>query len=186
MPQSRLFLPLVVLTIAALSYWLSGTQTDKAKDVSSTVQDNPDAFMEEVVTRVMDPEGLPRYELRSPRLTHYPLDNRTQMEQPRITLFRPHQGHWQLEAESATALQGDDELQLHGKVLIQRVGADQATELEIQTSELHVYPEQDMAETQALTTLSHATGKIQSQGMRAYFKEENLQLLSQVRGHYEP
>lgn len=183
--SQRLFLPLVVLAIAAFSYWLSGTQSDKARDKSPAAAYNPNAFMEGVITRVMDKNGLPRYELRSPRLTHYPQDNRTRMEQPQITLFRPDDRYWQLRADSATAFQGDDEILLQGQVLVQRPEATGSPGFELRTSELIVYPQLDRAETQALTTVHSASGELQAEGMRADFNTETVQLLSHVRGHYE-
>jgi lipopolysaccharide export system protein LptC len=185
MSLPRFFLPLLVLSIAGLSIWLLGTQKEQPKEARRAMQTNPDAYMEGVVSRVMDKEGRLRYELHTPRMVHYPLDDRTEIDRPHLTLFRPDERNWQVDAENATALRGDEEIQLHGEVWIRRAGDAQSPPLDIRTRELFVYPEQEFAKTREQAILTSPNGELRSQGMQAYFEEEKLQLLSQVRGRYE-
>jgi lipopolysaccharide export system protein LptC len=185
MSLPRFFLPLLVLSIAGLSVWLLGTQKEKPKEARRAEQTSPDAYMEGVVSRVMDKQGQLRYELHTPHMVHYPLDDRTEIAKPHLVLFRPHERDWQMDAEYATALQGNEEIQLHGNVWIRRAGDAQAPPLDIHTRELIVYPEREFAETREEAVLTSPNGELRSRGMQAYFEEEKLQLLSQVRGRYE-
>jgi len=58
-------------------------------------------------------------------------------------------------------------------------------EVEVFTRELRILSEQEYAETDQPTTIVHAYGRVDAVGMKVWFKQERLQLLSQVHGIYE-
>jgi lipopolysaccharide export system protein LptC len=189
MPQ-KLLLPLIVAVIAGLSAWLLSYERPEEKGAVATVTDTPDSFVEDVVSRTMDKQGYPRYELRALRLDHYRDDNRTEVQRPYLTVFRPGGRIWTVAADTGTALQNGDEILLHGQVVVrQPEDAAQpagAAEVEIRTREVVVWPQEEFAETDQPATLVHPEGRVQAVGLHAYFRQERLQLLSQVRGEYEP
>lgn len=188
MPQ-RLLLPLLVTVIAGLSYWLLSFELPEGITLAARSPDSPQSFMEGIRLRAMNEQGFPRFELQAAGMTRYADDKRTEVEQPFLTVFRPSGEVWTAQAESATAVNDDELITLHGAVVVRhpidpgRPEGD-AT-MEIRTRDLVVRPREEYAETKQLTTLVRPEGSVEAVGMKAYFPQERVQLLSQVRGTYE-
>ena len=185
----RYLVPLFATLLAGVSIWWLSSQ-EEAPPSPSARPDSPDFFMEGVTTRVMDAQGRPRYDLRAERVEHFTLGDRTEFDRPSIVLMRPDGRLWILEAERGSALKGDEEVRFLGRVLIRRplqaARPDSPAEVEIHTRDLRVLPGQEYAETEQQVQIIHPSGRTEARGMRVWFAEERVQLLSQVRGIYEP
>lgn len=188
MPQ-KLLLPLLVTVIAGLSYWLLSFELPEGATRVARAPDSPQSFMEGIQLRAMSEQGFPRFELQAAHMAHYAEDKRTEVEQPFLTVFRPSGQIWTVSAEGGTALNGDERVQLHGQVVVRKPVDPGLPEgdaaLEIRTRELTIHPHTEIAETDQLATLVRPEGSVQAVGMKAYFPQERVQLLSQVRGVYE-
>jgi lipopolysaccharide export system protein LptC len=179
------FVPLLVAAIAGLSYWLFSKQPVEKPLPLSRVQTAPDSFMENFSTLILDEQGQPHYELRAAHMAHYPDDDHSEFNTPHFTVHRPDGRRWEVWAEQGRAQNGAEQVLLSGEVLVQQ-RVDDSTRLEIRTRDLRVYPRDDYAETDEHTVIIRGEGRLQSEGLRADFRAGQLQLLSQVRGHYEP
>ena len=188
------FTPLLVSVLAGLSYWLFSEQP---KDKTHTVsRDNrsADTFMENFTTRILNAEGKPRYEVQAASMVHYPYDDHSEFTAPQFIVHQSDGGRWHITAEQGQAQDGTEQILLQGNVVITQQGKpdlqttdeEAAAKLELRTSELLIRPDEEYAETQQLATIRRGRGTLQSLGLRAYFGEERMQLLSQVVGRYEP
>ena len=188
MPQKLLF-PLLVAVIAGLSYWLLSFELPEGVTLVARTPDSPQSFMEDIRLRAMSEQGYPRFELQAARMTHYADDKRTEVEQPFLTVFRPSGEIWTVAAESGTALNEDEQVLLHGAVVVRHPTDPGRPEggatLEIRTRELVVRPREEFAQTDQFTTIVRPEGRVEAVGMKANFPQERVQLLSQVRGVYE-
>ena len=184
---------IIPLTIAGLA-WLSvqwqrdQTSTDPA-DATLARMETPDAYMEGVVSRRMDASGRPGHEMRATRATHFAQGDRSEFEAPFITVYRKDGSLWTIEAERGLATAGNDEVLLSGEVLMRRpldpAQPAGAAEIEVFTRELRILSDEEFAETDQPTTIVHRYGRVDAVGMKVWFKQERLQLLSQVNGVYE-
>jgi lipopolysaccharide export system protein LptC len=187
--SQKLLFPLLVTVIAGLSYWLLSFELPEGVTLVARSPDSPQSFMEGIRLRAMNEQGFPRFELQAAGMTRYADDKRTEVEQPFLIVFRPSGEVWTAQAESGTAINDDELVTLHGAVVVRhpidpgRPEGD-AT-LEIRTRDLVVRPREEFAETKQLTTLVRPEGRVEAVGMKAYFPQERVQLLSQVRGTYE-
>jgi lipopolysaccharide export system protein LptC len=188
MPQKLLF-PLLVTVIAGLSYWLLSFELPEGVTLVARSPDSPQSFMEDIRLRAMNEQGFPRFELQAASMVRYADDKRTDVEQPFLTVFRPNGEVWTAQAESGTAVNDDELVTLHGAVVVRHPTdpgrPEGAATLEIRTRELVVRPREEFAQTDQLTTLVRPEGRVEAVGMKAYFPQERVQLLSQVRGTYE-
>ncbi len=186
----KLTLPLVVAALAWLSAeWLWTQEAETPPPAPLAGVETPDAFMEGVVMRAMDDQGQPRYEMRAARAVHFARGDRTDFDAPFLTFFRPDGGLWTLAAERGEASGGDRDILLSGDVLMRRP-RDPArpagpAEVEVLTRELRILSAREYAETDQPTTIVHAYGRVDAVGMKVWFKQERLQLLSRVHGIYE-
>lgn len=183
----KILVPLLVMGIAGLSVWLFQGQPHKGKAVRAKLRNVPDAFMENFTSEILNKQGQPRYQLHASRMAHYADDDRSELANPQFIAFRPGGQRWTMVAESGEALEGTQRIMLKGAVTIQRQDAAQVpVSLEIRTRDVRIQPAKDTAESDQPTTIIHGKDTLEGVGLRANFRQGQLQLLSQVRGTYAP
>lgn len=89
---------------------------------------------------------------------------------------------WTADADLGELSHNGEQLDLAGDVLVR----DLIREAQISTDKLRIDLETNQVATDSPMTLHLPNGHTESVGMRANLSEERVQLLSQVRGHYEP
>jgi lipopolysaccharide export system protein LptC len=179
------FTPIVIAAIAGISVWLLSEQAPKKPRLIALDNTVPDAYMENFTTYVMGENGEPRHELRASYMAHFSFDNHSEFTAPQFIFYRPDKSQWVMSAERGTAKDGAEQIILHGKVRIfrrQLAAGDSA--LNIDTSELLIRPDDSYAETDQLITITSGEHSVQSNGLRAYFNDGRVELLSRVRGVY--
>jgi len=183
----KFFVPLLVTFVAGLSVWLFQGQPDKGPVVTPQTRDVPDSFMENFTTQVLDEQGRPQYQLRATHVAHYADDDRSEFTQPEFTAFRTDDQRWTAVAETGRAENGGEQVFLDGAVIIQRY-PDVAlpADLQIRTRDVRVRPADDYAETDQAATIVQGENTVKTIGLQVYFREGQMQLLSQVRGVYAP
>lgn len=179
------FTPIIIAAVAGLSVWLLSEQAPVKPQ--RIISDNkvPDAFMENVTTYLMDKTGMPKYEIQAGYVAHYSFDDHSEFTSPHVIFNAPDGRQWELTANNGTSMNGADQILFHGEVIMNRKQANsQKADLEIRTSELLVKPSSSYAETKQLITITLGKSTLQSNGIKAYFDQERVELLSRVRGVY--
>jgi len=181
------FIPLVLMFVAGFSVWLFQEQPDKGLVVTPQTQGVPDSFMENFTTQVLDEQGRPQYQLQATHMEHHADDNRSEFTQPQFTVFQPDGRLWIAVAEAGRAENGSEQVFLDGAVTIQRHPDLMApANLQIRTRDVRVRPADDYAETDQAADIVQNESTLRTVGLQVYFREEQVQLLSQVRGIYAP
>ncbi len=106
-----------------------------------------------------------------------------------VRLSQPHyignigaQRPWTAQAATGTLSQNGQQLQLRNQVLVE----DLIHEAQIRTEQLSIDLEQSIVSTDQPLSLKLPNGETRSVGMTADLQREKVELLSQVKGHYEP
>jgi lipopolysaccharide export system protein LptC len=107
-----------------------------------------------------------------------------ELSKPELTLFGEDAPPWHIVAEEGKAEDQGDRILLWGKVRIWQTDQDKLSEFT--TPFLIVEPERQYAETDKPVMITSAGSTTQAVGMKAYLKEDRIQLLSRVRGTHEP
>ena len=89
---------------------------------------------------------------------------------------------WTAEAEQGRLLPDGQNLQLQRDVVVR----DLIREAQIDTAVLHIDLESSRVHTESALSLTFKNGQTESLGMRASLSDERVELLDQVRGHYDP
>ncbi len=124
-----------LLFFTGLFWWLPNKLIEPAMQMTGAERTDPDYFIENFTVTAMDERGEPRYKLSARRLTHYPNDQQTRLDRPRLMQF---------DEETVTTadrgfISGDGKtLLMKGNVHVTRaqVGGDAGAE--ITTNELNV------------------------------------------------
>ncbi len=152
----------------------------------SSEKQHSDYFMEGVVSRQFDEKGQLTHVLRSPRIDHFEAAKRSAMQTPSIELIQAGGTPWTVTARNADADHGSDQLWLKEDVRLSRADAAGATTLQMETAQLKVDMTARVANTDTEVRFVSPGGFISGTGLRANFATEQLDLLANVKGHYEP
>lgn len=182
----------IVLMVVLLALYLSTDRDDIEVEsrTSELAAQEFDYFMADFETTRFLPGGHRHFHLSAQRLTHYPEPDHAILEQPRITIYREsgNDPPWRVRSVSARIAELPDEagqrIDFMGDVVITRQDGDGET-LSIYTQFLSVYPQTRSASTDDPVFITSAGGEIRSTGMRADLSGNHIELLADIRGHYD-
>jgi lipopolysaccharide export system protein LptC len=157
-----------------------------------TTKEFPHIFMEAVDMREFDLDGSLRYQLKTPLIRRYQVrveasaDDYTRFELPQIVFLGDEQTPaWYITAKLGRSDNNGDSLTLTSDVLAQQVSQSHGT-MSITTEELSLNTREQFAETTKAVTMRAAKGHVETLGMRVDIKKDHIELLSNVKGTYEP
>ncbi|WP_242404688.1 LPS export ABC transporter periplasmic protein LptC [Janthinobacterium agaricidamnosum] len=135
----------------------------------------------------MTPAGQPSYIVSGTRLTHYPLDDASEIDKPFVRkLSDSQQPPLDTHAERARIDQGNSRVQLFENVLIQRDASPTAKNLTLKTQQLTVFPDTDKMETALPVDMVLGTSHLTGVGMKADNAASQVEILHQLKIDYPP
>lgn len=185
MTYKTTFISLTLLTAALLA---TGTTflLFNAPVTVSAAQEQPDAYMENVVALMLDKQGKPKMKIVTPKMVHYKKNDATQLEAPSLTIYRQSPQPWYVTAHYAKAMHGIDHVDFWEEVTIHHSGDQRSPATLIATQKLTVYPAEQRAETTEDVTFTQPSIIVKGTGMRADMNTGEIHVLSQARGEYVP
>ncbi len=142
-----------------------------------------DGFIVNSITVEYDENGQLAHQLISKRTTHFPAVEKTMLDKPKMLIYRQQKAPIEVIAQQGEIGPDNQQIELHRDVRVTELVKDG---FRMETDYLRIEPDNDYAETDTPVTLLHKTGQMQSIGMQAYFAEDRLKLLNNVRGFHEP
>lgn len=185
--RARYWLPLFPLVgLLAVTYWLDQQVRPESNAGDGKLRHDPDAIMENFTAVRMNELGAPRSILVARKMLHYPDDDSTTLEAPRLTTLSPGRPAIHAVARNGLLSSGGEEVFLHQDVEVLREASAERAELTLQTEYLRVVPDRDWADTDRPVTIFDAGNTIHAVGLEMDNRERTLKLLSQVRSIHEP
>lgn len=187
LPDKRWTFRIVVLALLVVVGWLvldEDTHEPVAVDPDEA-EERPDYVMEAFTMNATDEGGRAIYRVASPRMEHFQGQDLWLMETPRITYFVDSGEPWHVRAERGRAWNNVEDVHLQGDVEIRRAGGADNLPANVDTSEVHLKPEERYAETDEPALYWRDGARVEAVGVRAYMDREILELLSDVRGRYD-
>lgn len=184
--RSRFLYYGTLLTLAALTAGVSWNILTALRQPATSAVDHYDAFAIDVVSTQFSDLGTKRYELSSPRLNHYKVNNLTHVDNPVLYLYNPEQESWLVTAQYATAFQGKSVIEFVNNVDISGAGTLHHKNTQLLTEKMSYYPDENSAHTSSPVTIVQPGSTIQAIGMDVAFNAGTITLLSKIRGSYNP
>ena len=183
----RYWLPLLpLLGLLGATYWLNQqAQPEPVKPDGSTRHD-PDSIVENFSAVKLNEQGTPYFIMSAAKMLHYPDDDSTALEAPRLNLLAEDSPPLLATAESGSISRKGDELLLQGGVEVLRVAGVEQDQLKLQTEFLSIIPDQDLASSDRAVTLTEAHTTVNAIGLELNNKTRTIKLLSKVRSEYVP
>lgn len=132
--------------------------------------------------------GLREYVVAAPRMEQLPEQLGTRVERPTLDWYQPdgQTREWRVQSERGWVAADNQVVRLEGEVVMTRLAESGKTPVTITTRDVLIRPTERYAETAAPARAVTPGGEMRAVGLRAFLNVEQLELLSEVRGVYEP
>lgn len=177
--------PLVLVAVlAVMSYWLERAVQGPGAPRDGSTRHDPDYIVQSLVARQFGPDGLIMHQLEAVRMLHYPDDDSTLLELPRLQRYAQNEMSMKISANRAYVSSEGKTVDFHDDVKAVRLATRERSELTMTTDHLHVVPDDDFARTERPVTIVDANTKATAVGLELDNKAKTLKLMSNVRGSY--
>lgn len=140
---------------------------DDAALPADALKTEPDYIVEKFSFVRMDPNGRPRYIIAGDKLTHRPIDDIAEVDQPVVNSLTPERAPMTMRARHARIDQTNSVIDLMGQVDIRRQATPKSEAMTLTTEALTLYTDEDRMETQQPFVLMVGGSRLSGVGMRA-------------------
>jgi lipopolysaccharide export system protein LptC len=183
----RSWLPLLpLLLLLGAAYWLNLQMESPASAARKNLRHDPDYIVENFTATTLDEQGKIRFVMSAKKMLHYPDDDTTQLELPRLESFDAQHPPMRMSALNGEISSKGDEVFLRNDVVIVRPAYTGMSELTINTNYLHIVPNEDIVNTDQPVTMVDARTTLNAVGMELDNKARTITFLSRVKSVYEP
>jgi lipopolysaccharide export system protein LptC len=174
-------LVLILALLLIVPFWLNQSPRAISPSQNSQLSRTPDYVVENFSAIRMDEAGVGRHVLLAKKMVHYPDDDSTDLEQPRLIDTQPGKPAMQVKADEARMTSSGEDIYLSGNVMVVRNAGNGRGETSMTTSLLHVIPDDDIARTDKPVVITETNSVIRAVGMEMSNRTGVTQLLSQVK-----
>ena len=177
---SALFPLSLLLTLAALTFWLRyATEMAESRHDGKNRHD-PDFIVSDGVLRKLDATGRLQYTLNSVEIRHYPDDDSTDMIKPHLVYLYPTRPTVTMRAERGHSNADGQQVDLYGDVQISRAATAKDPEMIGYTPELTVFPDDEKAFTKSPVLITKGQSWLKGVGMQIDGRAQTYVLESQA------
>lgn len=180
---SHLFPLLLLAVLAGLTFWLDQA-VQPGPSGNGMERHDPDYIVEKIVAHRMDAKGDVKHTLYAERMTHYPDDDSTHLESPRFLSNTSGRAPMSITSRTARVSSGGEHVYFETDVRATRAAYDDHSEMVMETSFLHVTPDEHVARTDRPVTVTDAHTVAHAIGLELNSEARTVKFLSQFRGTY--
>lgn len=152
------------------------SRTNESQQADTTIQ--------QLALSVFDSEGLLKYTLESPELSHFDNQEKTALQQPRIHLYQQDKNPWSISAQQGL-IQDGDIITLQGDVLIKGKQEKSQSDIDVRTDTLTLLATEKLAKTNSRVHIVAQNSHLDATGLQADLLNDTLTLPAQVQGTYQ-
>jgi lipopolysaccharide export system protein LptC len=183
---TRLFPLVLMLALAALSFWLERTVREEEGAHPSLRRHDPDYIVDKLTYTRFNAQGMVESTLAAAKMLHYPDDDSTDLVAPRMVQTKPDEPRVTLTADRGTLSQDGEEVFLYDNVLMVREGGPDRSETRMRTSFMHVVRAGSVIRTDREVVVTEKDRELSGRGMEYHNDSQELFLRERVRGRYGP
>ena len=182
--QTRLFPLLLVLSLALLSFWLERTsRTEQAHP--SLRRHDPDYLAHNFSIVRYGAIGTPESVLSARKMVHFPDDDSTDLDTPRVVQTKAGEAPLTLTADRGALSQDGEDTFLYDNVLLVRSAIPQVPEMRMETSFLHIVRARSLFRTDREIAIREEGRYLTGRGLEYSNESRVLELHARVRGRFE-
>lgn len=183
-------MPLLVALAAGLalgSFWLLEVSR-KAAETSApgAARSAPDYYIDNFTFTRMSESGQPLYRISGDKLTHYPLDDSSEITHPLLHRLDKDKPPMTIHADRARIEDDNSKIHMYGDVNVDRPATPMAKYFHLQSEYLLVLPDEDVVQTDRPVRLVLDKSRLNGVGMYANNATREFRLNQRVQGTYPP
>jgi lipopolysaccharide export system protein LptC len=183
-------LPLaILLLLAMLTFWLDRTVELNAVRTAGPVTHEPDYVVDGFSIKRLSENGDPRYQLTSSRMTHYPDDDSSHLDFPKLVQANPGKPETRVTAKRGIVSADGKEVRLFEGVELFKAGEKSShastEDIRVRTEYLRVVPDDDRADTPERVLIEQGKTILAGTGMVFDNRYRRIELQSGVAGTFE-
>ncbi len=183
---SSAMLPLgILLVLAALTFWLRYVTDFTEKPGDGKLRHDPDFIVNGATLRKIGESGSLEYTLIADEIRHYPDDDTTRMDRPKLVYLQPTKPPVTISAVHGVMGPKGERVDLSEQVEVRRAGSDKNPPLLVETAELTVFTSEEKASTKSHVLITQGNSWVQGVGMQVDNKLQTYLLESRVSGEIE-
>jgi len=186
LPATRLFPLLLMLALAALTFWLELVVREEEGIRRPPRRHDPDYIIDRLMHTRFNAQGAVESMLAAKTMLHYPDDDSTDLVAPRLVQTKANQPRVTVTADRATLSQDGEELFLYDNVLVVRESRAGQPETRMRTSFLQMARAQSVLRTDRDVVITEADRVLSGRGMEYHSDSMQFHLRERVRGRYQP
>lgn len=190
------FLPLpwlvVIVLVIVFATFKYSNKEDSVSQQQAEAKVFPQSYITDVEMRQFDASGNIQYQMNTPLIRRFQVNDSPSdkdyslFETPVfMVVTNPQRPGWFITSQEGRLDTNDTWFTLTQEVLARQTSEKQG-ETTISTSDLRLNLQDQFAQTSKAVTMRAAKSQITALGMRADMKRERIELLSNVKGTYEP
>ena len=181
--KKYLFFALALLFIGLI--WFSVFRWEPNEPPQQEQTSESDYFISNFSMTSYNAQGTIQTRIKGEHLEHYTHSDIIQIISPQITLMRQGKATWNMDAQYAF-MGKKDEIILSGDIKINQTTEAYLDPIYITTTSLRILPEHQLVDSNDYFELQTETAKLQGQGLNINLNQRTIQLLSKVKGIYNP
>ena len=186
MINTRWKLVVLLIVITVFSYWLLEKLIGDDKEILAKLAHYPDYYMENFTTLEMNDDGTPKNQLTASYMAHYPDDNTTELDYPKLKIFQTNKSPMNVSADKGWVTSSNEVILLRGNVHVYKVDETGEMSLELITDDARVLVDKKYAETDKPTTVITKKSTTNSMGIRIDMQTHKMKFLKKVQTTIEP
>jgi len=180
------FAVLPPLLLLAATYWLNQQIQPLPSTPDNSKRHDADFIISNFVATTLNEQGKPNYVMAANKMLHYPDNDSTYLEAPKLTSFDSDHPPLHTYANNGMMSGKGDEIFLRDQVKIVRTASATQSEMTFTTTYLHVIPNRGLAETDQPVTMVDEHNIVHAVGMKFDNKARIIKLLAQVKSEHVP
>lgn len=182
----RLLLIIGMLTVLALgSFWVREVMRRGINDgFPETARQDPDYYIEKFMFIKMSRIGNVRYDIAGVRLTHYPLNDSYEIQQPILHGRSNPQSPMTMRAEKAIVDEGNSKIHMMSKVQVDRPESAGAERFHLNSEYLLILPDDDVMQTDQAVDMTLGQSRMTGVGMSINNATREFRLLNQAHASF--
>jgi lipopolysaccharide export system protein LptC len=177
---------LTALFLASGSFWLLQAMRGEEGGPVLGHSAEPDYIVDNFSFVRMTESGQPRYVISGARLTHRPVDDVSVIEQPVVQSMTTEHPRMTMHANRARVLHQQNQVDLIGKVEVDRPATPVSQPMHIRTEELTVLPDEEIMKTAQPIEMKLGGATLRSVGMQANNASQQVHLAGRTHLFYPP
>jgi lipopolysaccharide export system protein LptC len=173
-------------SLAVFTLWLDRFAQGPARDLVGPSRHDPDYIVEKLFGVLLGETGAASYSLAAARMVHYPDDDTTLLTSPKFVSYGTPNAPVTVTASEGVVSAKGDHVYFQDNVRVTRAAYDNASELVMRTTFLHVIPDLHIARTDRSVIVSDDANTVTAEGFEMNSETRVIKLLSNVRGTFEP